>query len=107
MPQGRARCDARSRAAGRSNRPRTTWGEPYERWYCSSVRREGAPGDVGDGGHLMRMVIIAESRAAADAIRQGLRFAPGMTVVGYADGRTQCAASVAAATPDLVLIGDL
>jgi DNA-binding NarL/FixJ family response regulator len=55
----------------------------------------------------MRMVIIAESRAAADAIRQGLRFAPGMTVVGYADGRTQCAASVAAAAPDLVLIGDL
>ena len=37
----------------------------------------------------MRMVIIAESRAAADAVRQGLRFAPGMTVVGYADGRTR------------------
>jgi DNA-binding NarL/FixJ family response regulator len=55
----------------------------------------------------MRMVIIAESRAAADAIRQGLRFAPGMTVVGYADGRTQCASSVAAAAPDLVLVGDL
>jgi DNA-binding NarL/FixJ family response regulator len=55
----------------------------------------------------MRTVIVAESRAAADAVRQGLRFASGISVVGYADGRTECAASVAVATPDLILVGDL
>src|SRR4051812_30671644 len=55
----------------------------------------------------MRTVIVAESRAAADAVRQGLRFASGITVIGYADGRTPCAGSVAAATPELVVVADL
>jgi DNA-binding NarL/FixJ family response regulator len=55
----------------------------------------------------MRAVIVADGRAAADAIRQGLRFASGITVVGYADGRQACAGSVATAAPDTVVVGDL
>jgi DNA-binding NarL/FixJ family response regulator len=54
----------------------------------------------------MRVVVLAESAAAADALRRGLRHAPTLRVVGYADSRRPCAPGIAEAHPDLVIVDE-
>jgi DNA-binding NarL/FixJ family response regulator len=55
----------------------------------------------------MRVVIVAESALAAEAVRRGLQYAPNFVVVGYVDGRRPCAETVAEAGADLVVVDDM
>jgi DNA-binding NarL/FixJ family response regulator len=55
----------------------------------------------------MRVLIIAENAVAAEGIRRGLRHAPSCKVLGYANGRIPCAAIVADARPDIVVVDDM
>jgi DNA-binding NarL/FixJ family response regulator len=55
----------------------------------------------------MRVLIIAETSQAAEVIRRGLRHAPSCQVLGYANGRTACDATVAQVRPDVIVLDDL
>lgn len=55
----------------------------------------------------MRVVIVADSALAAEMVRNGLQYAPSFKVVGYVDGRRSCGDTLAAATPDLVVVDDM
>ena len=54
----------------------------------------------------MRVVIVADGKLAADAVRQGLRYTAGIDVIGYVDSTRRCGPSVQAADADLVLVND-
>ena len=47
---------------------------------------------------MMRVLIIAEGRFAAEAVKRSLHNVPACSVIGYVDGRTACEA-VLAKTP--------
>jgi DNA-binding NarL/FixJ family response regulator len=53
---------------------------------------------------LMRVVIVAGGPLAAESLRGCLRSVPPFDIVGYADARRPCSASVRAAAPDLVIV---
>jgi len=55
----------------------------------------------------MRVLIIAESAQSAEAIRRGLRHAPSCRVLGFANSRLPCAATVAEAGPDVVVLDEM
>jgi DNA-binding NarL/FixJ family response regulator len=55
----------------------------------------------------MRVLIVAENALAAEAIRRELRHTASCGVIGYVDGRRPCAAAVAQAAPDVVLVDDM
>ncbi len=53
----------------------------------------------------LRLMVVSEDPLAASALRRALRASGGFDVVdGYADGRGPCAAAVAAARPDVVVV---
>jgi DNA-binding NarL/FixJ family response regulator len=54
----------------------------------------------------MRILIVAESALAAEAIRGAMRYAPACEVIGYVDARNSCGTAVVAAQPDLVVVDD-
>jgi DNA-binding NarL/FixJ family response regulator len=54
----------------------------------------------------MRILIVAETALAAEAIRGALRYAPACEVLGYVDARNSCGTAVAAAQPDVVIVDD-
>jgi DNA-binding NarL/FixJ family response regulator len=54
----------------------------------------------------MRVVIVAEHPLTAEAIRRGLRHAPGCQVVGYVDGRRSCGTPVAQAAADVIVVDE-
>ena len=55
----------------------------------------------------MRLLIVADNLLAAEAIRRELRHSPAFAVLGYVDGRQPCAATVAEAAPDVVLVHEM
>jgi DNA-binding NarL/FixJ family response regulator len=55
----------------------------------------------------MRVLIIAENRVAAEAIRRVLRYSPYFEVVGFIHGRAPCGALESDRGADLLLIGEL
>lgn len=55
----------------------------------------------------MRVLIITDNAVAAEAMRRELRHAPGCEVLGYVNGRHECAGTVAAAAPDVVVVDDM
>jgi DNA-binding NarL/FixJ family response regulator len=55
----------------------------------------------------MRVVLVAGSAPAAEAIRRQLRHAPRLRVIGFVDARRSCGTAVAKASPDLVLIDEM
>ena len=55
----------------------------------------------------MRVLIIADNALAAEGIRRGLRHAPSCRVLGFANGRIPCAATVAEASPEVVVIDEM
>ena len=54
----------------------------------------------------MRLVIVADHRMTAEAIRRTLRGAEGWEIIGYVDARRSCALPIANARPDVVLLDD-
>jgi DNA-binding NarL/FixJ family response regulator len=54
----------------------------------------------------MRVLIIAEGALAAEGIRRGLRHAPSCRVLGFANARIPCFATVSEARPDIVVIDE-
>jgi DNA-binding NarL/FixJ family response regulator len=54
----------------------------------------------------MRLVIVAEHRMTADAIRRTLRHAPACQVVGYVDARRACGLPIANSGADVVVLDD-
>jgi len=54
----------------------------------------------------MRILIVAETALAAEAIRGALRYAPACKVIGFVDARKPCGAAVATAKPDVVVVDD-
>jgi DNA-binding NarL/FixJ family response regulator len=55
----------------------------------------------------MRVLIIAENRVAAEAIRRALRYSPHFDVVGFIHGRAPCGALASDRGAELLLIGEL
>jgi DNA-binding NarL/FixJ family response regulator len=55
----------------------------------------------------MRVLIIADSVVAAEAIRRGLRHAPSCHVLGFSNGAHSCGRSLAESRPDVVLIDEM
>jgi DNA-binding NarL/FixJ family response regulator len=54
----------------------------------------------------MRVVIIADTAIAAEAIRRGLRYTPTCEILGFAGARTTCGESIARARPDVIIFDD-
>jgi DNA-binding NarL/FixJ family response regulator len=54
----------------------------------------------------MRVLIIADNALAAEGIRRSLRHAPSCRVLGYANARIPCAATVTEARPDVIVIDE-
>jgi DNA-binding NarL/FixJ family response regulator len=54
----------------------------------------------------MRVLIIAEGALAAEGIRRGLRHAPSCRVLGFANARIPCFATVTESHPDVVVIDE-
>ena len=55
----------------------------------------------------MRVLIIVDNTLTAEAIRREMRHAPTCRVIGYVNGRTPCAITIADAAPDLVIVDDM
>jgi DNA-binding NarL/FixJ family response regulator len=55
----------------------------------------------------MRVLIIADSALAAEGIRRGLRHAPSCRVLGFANGRVPCEATIAQVGPDVVVLDEM
>jgi len=55
----------------------------------------------------MRTLVIADSRFVAESIQRSLRSDTGIQVLGYVDGRKNCAAATAAARPDAVVLDEM
>jgi DNA-binding NarL/FixJ family response regulator len=55
----------------------------------------------------LRLLIVSDNLLAAEAIRRELRHAPSLRVLGYVDGRQPCAATVAEAMPDVVVVHEM
>jgi DNA-binding NarL/FixJ family response regulator len=55
----------------------------------------------------MRVLIIADSALAAEGIRRGLRHAPACQVLGFANGRVPCDATIAQVGPDVVVLDEM
>jgi DNA-binding NarL/FixJ family response regulator len=53
-----------------------------------------------------RLVIVADHRMTAEAIRRELRGARGCEIMGYVDARRSCALPIANARPDVVVLDD-
>jgi DNA-binding NarL/FixJ family response regulator len=60
-----------------------------------------------EGGHDMRVLIIVDNALTAEGIRLEMRHAPSCQIIGYVNGRTQCAMAVADAAPDVVIVDDM
>jgi DNA-binding NarL/FixJ family response regulator len=56
---------------------------------------------------VKRLLILAAGAVEAEALRRGLRYAPGCDVIGFADVRRPCASTVSQALPDVILIDDV
>jgi DNA-binding NarL/FixJ family response regulator len=54
----------------------------------------------------MRLVIVAEHRMCAEAIRRALRGSHGYEIIGYVDARRSCALPIANARADVVVLDD-
>jgi DNA-binding NarL/FixJ family response regulator len=55
---------------------------------------------------VKRLLIIAAGAAEAEALRQGLRYAPGCHVIGFVDISRPCGWTVREAAPDVILLDD-
>jgi len=55
----------------------------------------------------MRVLIVADNALTAEGIRRELRHMPTFNVLGYVDGRFGCAAAIAQAAPELVVVDEM
>jgi DNA-binding NarL/FixJ family response regulator len=55
----------------------------------------------------MRVLIVADNALTAEGVRRELRHVPTFEVLGYVDGRSNCAAAIAHAAPELVAIDEM
>jgi len=55
----------------------------------------------------MLVVIVTDNGFAAEAIRRSFRGASGVDVAGYVDGRKNCAAAIAEARPEVVIVDEM
>jgi DNA-binding NarL/FixJ family response regulator len=55
----------------------------------------------------MRVLIVVDNALTAEAIRREMRHVPSYRVIGYVNGRSTCAITVADAAPDLVVVDDM
>jgi DNA-binding NarL/FixJ family response regulator len=55
----------------------------------------------------MRVLIVADNPVSAEAIRREMRPTVSFKILGYVDGRRPCAAAVAEARPDVVMVDDM
>ena len=55
----------------------------------------------------MRVLIVVDNALTAEAIRREMRHVPSYNVIGYVNGRSTCAITVADAAPDLVVVDDM
>jgi DNA-binding NarL/FixJ family response regulator len=60
-----------------------------------------------EGSSQMRVLIVVDNALTAEAIRREMRHVPSYRVIGYVNGRTTCALTVADAAPDLVVVDDM
>jgi DNA-binding NarL/FixJ family response regulator len=60
-----------------------------------------------EGSSEMRVLIVVDNALTAEAIRREMRHVPSYNVIGYVNGRSSCAMSVAQAAPDLVVVDDM
>jgi len=65
----------------------------------------GSKSDLARGA-VIRVLVVADDRAAAEAIGQALRFAPPLRALGYIGARQAGMALVEAAKPEIVVIDD-
>jgi DNA-binding NarL/FixJ family response regulator len=56
---------------------------------------------------VIRLVVVTDNGVAAQAVRSALRHTSGLHVVGYVDGRHDCAAAVREAGADLVIVDEM
>ncbi len=55
----------------------------------------------------MRVLIIVDNALTAEGIRLELRYAPTCQILGYVNGRSPCAMTIADANPDVVIVDDM
>jgi DNA-binding NarL/FixJ family response regulator len=60
-----------------------------------------------EGSSQMRVLIVVDNALTAEAIRREMRHVPSYQVIGYVNGRSSCAMTVAQAAPDLVVVDDM
>ena len=55
----------------------------------------------------MKVLIVADNSVSAEAIRREMRPTVSFKILGFVDGRRPCAAAVAEAGPDVVMLDDM
>jgi DNA-binding NarL/FixJ family response regulator len=60
-----------------------------------------------EGSSQMRVLIVVDNALTAEAIRREMRHVPSYHVIGFVNGRSPCAMTVAQAAPDLVVVDDM